>query len=101
MPNVDEQEKKTIEFSPIDIVDDTTSNKPETIKDDSQAKRTSFTQRIAMMVEMKPREKEEIAPTTEKGKIFGTVSAIATEDNRDVDQVELVATASHEAAVEN
>ena len=28
MPNVDEQEKKTIEFSPIDIVDDITSNTP-------------------------------------------------------------------------
>ena len=50
MPNVEEQEKKTIEFSPIDIVDDTTSNTPETIKDDSQTKRTSFTERIAMMV---------------------------------------------------
>ena len=50
MPNVEEQEKKTIEFSPIDIVDDTTSNTPETIKDDSQTKRTSFTERIAMIV---------------------------------------------------
>ena len=101
MPNVDEQENKTIVFSPIDIVDDTTSNTPETIKDDSQAKRTSFTEGIAMMVGMKPIEKEEIAPTTEKGKTFGTVSAIATEDNREDDQVELVATASHEATVEN
>ena len=50
---------------------------------------------------MKPREREEIAPTTEKGKTFGTVSAIATEDNRDDDQVELVATVSHEATVKN
>ena len=57
MPNVEEQEKKTIEFSLIDIVDNTTSNTPETIKDDSQTKRTSFTKRIAMMVGMKPREK--------------------------------------------
>ena len=100
MPNVEEQEKKTIEFSPIDIVDDTTSNTPETIKDDSQAKRTSFKERIAMMVGMKPRDKEELAPTTEKGKTIETVSAIATEDNREDDQVELVATASHEATVE-
>ena len=99
-PNVEEQEKKTIEFSPIDIVDDTTSNTPKTIKDDSQAKKTSFTERIAKMVEMKPREKEEIAPTTDKGKTFGTVSTIATEDNRDDYQVEIVATASHEATVE-
>ena len=101
MPNAEEQEKKTIEFSPIDIVDDTTSSTPETMKDDSQTKITSFTERIAMMVGMKPREKEEIAPTTEKGKTFGTVSAITTEDNRDDDQVELVATANHEATVNN
>ena len=78
MPNVEEQEKKTIELSPIDIVDDTTSNTPETIKDNSQTKRTSFTERIAMMVGLKPSEKKEIVPTTEKGKTFGTVSAIAT-----------------------
>ena len=89
MPNVEEQEKKTIEFSPIDIVDDTTSNTPETIKYDSQTNRTSFTERIAITVGMKPREKEEITPTTEKGKTFGTVSAITTEDSRDDDQVEL------------
>ena len=54
-----------------------------------------------MIVGMKPREKEELAPTTENGKTFGTVSAIGTEDNRDGDQDELVATASHEATVEN
>ena len=54
-----------------------------------------------MIVGMKPREKEEIAPTTEKGKTFGTVSAITTVDNRDDDQVKLVATASHEATFKN
>ena len=99
MPNAEEQEKKTIEFSPIDIVDDTTSNTSETIKDDSQTNRTSFTERITMKVGMKPREKKKIAPTTEKGKTFGTVSAITTEYNRDDDQVKLVATANHEAPV--
>ena len=101
MRNEEEQEKKKIEFSSIDIVDDTTSNTPETIKDDSQTKRTSFTERIALIVGMKLREKEEIASTTEKGKTFGTVSAITTEDNRDDDQVELVATANHETTVNN
>ena len=54
-----------------------------------------------MMVGMKLRRKEKIAPTTEKGKTFGTVSAITTEDNRDDDQIEPVATASHEATVSN
>ena len=78
MPNAEEQEKKTIEFSPIDIVEDTTSNTPETIKYDSQTKRTSFTERIGVMVGRKPREKEELAQTTEKGKTFGTVFAITT-----------------------
>ena len=101
MPNVEEQEKKTIEFSPIDIVDDTTSNTSETIKEDYHTKRTSFTERIAVMVGMKPREKDEIAPTTEKGKTFGTVSAVATEDNQDDDRGDLVATARHEATVES
>ena len=100
MPNAEEQEKKTIEFSPIDIVEDTKSNTPETIKDDSQTKRTSFTERIAVIVGMKPREKE-VAPKTEKGKIFGTVFAIKTEANQNDDQVEFGATANHEATANN
>ena len=81
MSNAEEQEKKTIELSPIDIVDDTTSNTPQTIKGDSKTKRTSFTERIAAMVGMKPREKEEVILTTEKSKTFGTVSAITAEAN--------------------
>ena len=87
MPNEEEQEKKTIEFSPNDKVDETTSNTPETIKDGSQTKRTSFTEKIAAMVGMKPKEKEEVMPTTEKGKTFGTVSALTTETKQDKEQV--------------
>ena len=79
MPNVEEQEKKTIEFSPIGNVDETTNNTPETIKDDSQTKRTSITEKFAAMVEMKPKEKEEVIAATEKSKTFGTVSTIKTE----------------------
>ena len=41
-PNTEEQEKNTIEFSQIGNGDEAT-NTPETIKDDSQTKRTSFT----------------------------------------------------------
>ena len=85
-----------IEFSPIDTVDDTTSNTPETIKEDFQAKRTSFTERITAMVAMKPREKEEVVQTTEKSKTFGTVSAITTEAKHDEKQVKIGATANHE-----
>ena len=82
MPNAEQQEKRTIEFSPIDIAEDTTSNTPETIKDDSQTKRTSFTEKIAVMVGMKPGEKEEAIPTTEKSKTFGTVSAKQQRPNK-------------------
>ena len=65
-PNVEEQEKKTREFSLIGIVDETTNSTSETIKDDSQTKRTSCTERIAAMVGMKPKEKEEVLPREAK-----------------------------------
>ena len=45
MPNAKEQKQKSVEFSPIDTVEDTTCNTPETIKDESQTKRTSLTER--------------------------------------------------------
>ena len=96
MPKAEDQEKKTIEFSPIDNVEKTTSNTPETIKDDSQTKRTSFTERIAAMVGMKTKEKEEVIPTTEKGKTFGTVSAITTEAKQDEEQITYGATSNQE-----
>ena len=75
MPNAEEHEKKTIEFSPVGNADETTNNTPEAIKDVSQTKRTSFTERIAAKVERKPKE-EEVMPTNEKGKTFGKVYAI-------------------------
>ena len=78
-PNGEKQEKETIELSPIDTVDDTTSNMPETIRKDSEAKRTSFTEKIAAMVGTKSREKEEMVQTTEESKTFGTDSAITTD----------------------
>ena len=66
MPNAEEQEKKTIDFSPIGNVDERTNNAPATIKEDSQSKRRSFTKKIAAMVGMKPKKKEEVIPTIEK-----------------------------------
>ena len=48
------------------------------------------------MVGMKPEEKEEVLPTTEKGKTFGTVSAITTEANQDEEQITHGATANQE-----
>ena len=53
MPNAEEPNPKSMEFSPIDTVENTTGNTPETVKGESQAKRTSFTERLAMMVGMK------------------------------------------------
>ena len=75
-------------------MEDTTGNTPETVKDESQAKRTSFTERIAMMVGMKSRDVVAEEPKAEKGKTFGTVSTITTEANQDDDQVKQGAAAS-------
>ena len=95
MPNTEEQEKNTIEFSPIGNGGEAT-NTPETIKDDSQTKRMSFTERIAAMVGMKPREKEEITAVTEKSKTFGIVSTITTETRKDKEEVTQEAAASED-----
>ena len=97
MPNAEEQKQKAIEFSPIDTVEDTTGNTPETIKDKSQTKRTSSTERFAMMVGMKSRDIVEDERKAEKGKMFGTVSTITIEANQGNDQVKHGATASHGA----
>ena len=87
MPNVEEQGTKTIEFSPIGNGDEITNNTPETIKDDSQTKRTSFTERFGAMVGIKPKEKKEVVAATEKSKTFDMVSTITTETNQDKEQV--------------
>ena len=80
MPNTVEQDKNTIEFSPI-VNQDEATNKLETIKDNSQMKKTSFTERIDAMVGMKPRV-EEATTASEKSKTFGTVSTITTETRK-------------------
>ena len=51
------------------------------------------------MVGMKPKEKEEMMPTTEKGKTFGTISAITTEAKQDEEQVTHGATANQEKII--
>ena len=87
MPNAEEQNQKSMEFSSIDTVEDTTGNTPETVKYESQVKRTSFTERIAIMVGMKSRDIVTGEPKAEKGKTFGTVSTITIEADQDDDQV--------------
>ena len=73
MPNAEEPNPKSKEFSPIDNVEDTTGNTPETVKDESQAKRKCFTERLAIMVGMKSRKakqfpRERQTPTKTKTK---------------------------------
>ena len=97
MPNAEEPNPKSMEFSPIDTVEDTTGNTPETVKDESQAKRTSFTKRLAMMVGMKPRDIVTGEPKTEKGKTFGTVSTKTTDTDQNEDQIRLGVAANNRA----
>ena len=51
------------------------------------------------MVGMKPKEKEDVMPTTEKCKTFGTVSASTTKANQDEQQVIDGATANQEKTI--
>ena len=97
MPNAEEQTQESMEFSPIDTVEDTTGSTLETVKDESQAKRMSITERIAMMIGMKSRDVVAEEPNVEKGKTFGTVSMITTEANQDDDLVKQGAVASNRA----
>ena len=101
MPNAEEPNPKSMEFSPIDTVEDTTGNTPETVKDECQAKRTSFTDRLAMMVGMKSRDILTEEPKAQKGKTFGTVSTKTTETNQEEDQVKTGAAAKNRATADH
>ena len=101
MPNAEEQNQKSMEFSSIDTVEDTTGNTPETVKYESQVKRTSFTERIAIMVGMKSRDIVTGEPKAEKGKTFGTVSTITIEADQDDDQVKRGAAANSMAKADH
>ena len=72
------------EFSSNDIVDETISNTADTIKDDTQTKRTSFTEKIAAMVGMKLKEKEEVMQTTGKWNSFRNYIAKTKQDEEQV-----------------
>ena len=87
MTNAEEPNPKSMEFSPIDNVEDTTGNTPETVKDESQAKRTSFTEKLAIMVGMKSRDAAVEETKAEKGKTFGTVSTRTTDTDQNEDQI--------------
>ena len=81
MPNAEEPNPKPIEFSPIDNVEDVIGNTEETVKEDSQVKKTSFTERLAMMVGIKTKENMTEEPKAERARTFGTVGTKTTEAN--------------------
>ena len=87
MPNAEEPNPKSMDFSPIDNVEDPTGNTPETVKDESQAKRTFFTERFAIMVGMKSRDAAVEETKAEKGKTFGTISTRTTDTDQNEDQI--------------
>ena len=90
MPNAEEPNPKPIEFSPIDNVEDAIGNTEETVKEDSQVKKTSFTERLAMMVGIKTKENMTEEP---KAETFGTVSTKTAEANPREEQNKAEATA--------
>ena len=104
MPNAEEPNPKPIEFSPIDNVEDAIGNTEETVKEDSQVKKTSFTERLAMMVGIKTKENMTEEPKSERARTFGTVSTKTTEANPREEQTKAEATpkdrptADHEEA---
>ena len=85
MPNAEEPNPKPIEFSPID--------NEETVKEDSQVKKTSFTEKLAMMVGIKTKENMTEEPKAERARTFGTVSTKTTEANPREEQTKAEATA--------
>ena len=104
MPHMEDQNPKTVEFSPIDALEDTTGNTRETVKDDSQVKKTSFTEKLAMMVGMKSKDNTAEESQTGRARTFGTVSTKATEADpkeeqaRTEEAAENKTTAVHETA---
>ena len=104
MPHMEDQNPKTVEFSPIDALEDTTGNTRETVKDDSQVKKTSFTEKLAMMVGMKSKDNTAKESQTGRARTFGTVSTKATEADpkeeqaRTEEAAENETTAVHETA---
>ena len=84
--SLEEQETKTIVFSPIGDGDEIINNTPKEKNDYSQTKRKTFMKIIAAMVVMKPKEKEEVPTAAEKSKTFGAVSTVTTEVDQGKEQ---------------
>ena len=101
MPHMEDQNPKTVEFSPIDALEDTTGNTRETVKDDSQVKKTSFTEKLAMMVGMKSKDNTAEESQTGRARTFGTVSTKATEADPKEEQARKEATAENKITADH
>ena len=101
MPHMEDQNPKTVEFSPIDALEDTTGNTQGTVKDDSQVKKTSFTEKLAMMVGMKSKDNTAEESKTERARTFGTVSAKTTEADLKEEQAKTKATAENKTTADH
>ena len=95
MPKAEEPNPNPIEFSPIGNVEDAIGNTEETVKEDSQVKKTSFTEKLAMMVGLKTKENMTEEPKAERARTFGTVSTKTTEANPGEEQTKAEATAKN------
>ena len=95
MSHVEDQNPNTMEFSPIDALEDTTGNTQGTVKDDSQVKKASFTMKLAIRVGMKSRENTAEEPKTERTRTFGTVSTKTTDADLKEEQARTEATAEN------
>ena len=114
MPHMEDQNPKTVEFSPIDALEDTTGDLTretvtsrvghltrEMVKDDSQVKKTSFTEKLAMMVGMKSKDNTAEESQTGRARIFGTVSTKATEADPKEEQAGKEATAGNKTTADH
>ena len=75
-------------------MEDAIGNTEETVKEDSQVKKTSFTEKLAMMVGIKTKENMTEEPKAERARTFGTVSTKTTEANPREEQTKAEATAT-------
>ena len=101
MPHMEDQNLKTVEFSPIDALEYTTGNTRETVKNYSQVKKTSFTEKLAMMVGMKSKDNTAEESQTGRARTFGTVSTKATEADPKEEQARKEATAGNKTTADH
>ena len=101
MPHVEDQNPNTMEFSPIDALEDTTGNTQGMVKDDSQVKKASFTEKLAMMLGMKSRENTAEEPNTERTRTFGTVITKTTDADLKEEQARTEATAENRTTADH